>query len=112
MIMPCMKSTSAGERGGSVPFVEAGSVLVGLPGAPGWTMTGAEGLDCWEVEGEGNKDMAEVVASSAAPSWKGRRGEGKRRLPRERRVFRHGGQLFEQLEFMMTYSSNMEKIDG
>ena len=110
--MPCMKSTSAGERGGRVPFVEAGSALVGLPGAPGWTMTGAEGLDCWEVDGEGNKDMAAVVARSAVPRGKGRRGGRKRRLPRERAVFRDDGQLFEQLELMMTYALTMEKIDG
>src|SRR5579864_7606266 len=40
MIMPCMNSTSAGDRGGSVPLVDAGSVLLGSPGAPGCTTTG------------------------------------------------------------------------
>src|SRR5260370_1627564 len=36
-IMPCMKSTFAGDRGGSVALVDGGSVLLGLPGAPGCT---------------------------------------------------------------------------
>src|SRR5437867_3495485 len=40
MIMPCINSTSACESGGSVAFVEGGSVLLGLPGAPGCTTTG------------------------------------------------------------------------
>jgi hypothetical protein len=35
MIMPCMNSTSACERGGSVALVEGGNVLLGFPGAPG-----------------------------------------------------------------------------
>lgn len=45
--MPCMNSTSACERGGSVAFVDGGSVLLGLPGAPGCTTTGlAESFCC------------------------------------------------------------------
>src|SRR5580700_448241 len=40
MIMPCMNSTSACDRAGSVPLVDGGSVLLGLPGAPGCTTTG------------------------------------------------------------------------
>src|SRR5437763_16113369 len=40
MIMPCMNSTSACERGGSAAFVDGGSVLLGLPGAPGCTTAG------------------------------------------------------------------------
>jgi hypothetical protein len=40
MIIPCMNSTSFGERGGSVALVDGGSVLVGWPGAPGCTTTG------------------------------------------------------------------------
>ena len=35
MIMPCMNSTSAGESGGSVPFVEGGRVFGGLTGRAG-----------------------------------------------------------------------------
>src|SRR5437016_3661674 len=47
MIMPCMNSTSACERGGSVAFIDGGSVLVGLPGAPGCTTAGlAESFCC------------------------------------------------------------------
>src|SRR5690349_7513084 len=44
MIMPCMNSTSAGDRGGRVPFVDGGSVLLGFPGAPVCTTTGFAGL--------------------------------------------------------------------
>jgi hypothetical protein len=35
MIMPCMNSTSAGDLGGNFAVVEAGSLRLGLPGAPG-----------------------------------------------------------------------------
>jgi hypothetical protein len=38
-----MNSTSAREVGGRLTLVEAGSVFVGCPGAPGWTMTGLDG---------------------------------------------------------------------
>src|ERR1700722_2770057 len=41
MIMPCMNSTSAGASGGNEAWVEGGKVLVGCPGAPGCTTTGA-----------------------------------------------------------------------
>src|SRR6266436_5914959 len=40
MIMSCIKSTSACDRGGSVALVDGGSVLLGFPGAPGCTSTG------------------------------------------------------------------------
>lgn len=35
-----MNFASAGEYGGNVALVEDGNVLVGWPGAPGWTTTG------------------------------------------------------------------------
>jgi len=35
MIMPCMNSISACERGGSFAVADAGNLLLGLPGAPG-----------------------------------------------------------------------------
>src|SRR5579885_2307408 len=41
MIMPCMKSTSATDFGGSTAFVDGGKTFVGAPGAPGCTTTGA-----------------------------------------------------------------------
>src|SRR5579863_2201418 len=47
MIMPCINSTSAGDRGGSVARVEDGSVLLGAPGAPGCTTTGFATSACW-----------------------------------------------------------------
>src|SRR5215831_8651430 len=40
MIMPCMNETSARDFGGSIPFVESGSRLLGSPGAPGCTTAG------------------------------------------------------------------------
>ena len=65
MIMPCMNSTSAGDGGGSIPFVEAGSRLVGWPGAPGWTTTGAEAeSDCWACAGEDAKPTETLAAKS------------------------------------------------
>lgn len=41
-----MNCTSAGEYGGKVARVEGGNVLVGWPGAPGWTTTGDFGSAC------------------------------------------------------------------
>src|SRR6266403_868442 len=46
MIMPCMNSTSACDRSGSVALVDGGSTLLGLPGAPGCTTTGVPGSVC------------------------------------------------------------------
>src|ERR1700686_3758070 len=63
--MPCMNSTSAGERGGRAARVEDGSVLVGAPGAPGCTTTGfAESLFCARATGE-NKTAETVAARNA-----------------------------------------------
>src|SRR5216684_3572156 len=63
MIMPCMNSTSACDRGGSVALVDGGSVLLGLPGAPGCTTTGFAGSVCCERETE-RKKPAEVLGAS------------------------------------------------
>ncbi|HEU0179715.1 MAG TPA: hypothetical protein VFV58_36250 [Blastocatellia bacterium] len=41
-----MNCTSAGEAGGSAPLVVEGRTVVGFPGAPGWTTTGAAGSVC------------------------------------------------------------------
>ncbi|HSK42780.1 MAG TPA: hypothetical protein VLA83_02715 [Candidatus Binatia bacterium] len=41
-----MNAASACERGGSCPVADAGNLLLGLPGAPGWTTTGAAGAVC------------------------------------------------------------------
>ena len=38
--MPCMNSMSACDRGGSVGLVVGGRLLLGSPGAPGWTTAG------------------------------------------------------------------------
>jgi len=41
-----MNSMSLGDDGGKTPVVEAGRTFVSWPGAPGWTITGTEGLAC------------------------------------------------------------------
>lgn len=50
-----MNLTSAGERGGSVALVDAGSVRVGWPGAPGCTMTGGGDSVCCAQTGSANE---------------------------------------------------------
>jgi hypothetical protein len=63
MIMLCMNSTSACERGGNLAFVDGGRVLVGWPGAPGCTTTGAEESRCCDGDGEEKKTTKAVTAS-------------------------------------------------
>src|SRR6266481_2833780 len=72
MIMPCMNSTSACDRGGSVALVDGGSVLLGLPGAPGCTTTGFAGSVCRALIAEektpaGHKKPVETLAASNIP---------------------------------------------
>src|ERR1700735_791857 len=69
MIMPCMNSTSACDSGGSVPFVEEGSVLLGFPGAPGCTTTGpvAEPPPCCTRAAAKTKPLAEHASAKASP---------------------------------------------
>src|ERR1700731_736432 len=63
--MPCMNSTSAGERGGRAARVEDGNVLVGAPGAPGCTTTGfAESPFCARAADE-NKTAERIAALKA-----------------------------------------------
>ena len=64
--MPCIKATSAGERCGSVAWVEGGRVLLGFPGAPGWTTTGvlAESV-CCACAGSRNKISGAHTDTSA-----------------------------------------------
>jgi hypothetical protein len=50
-----MNRTSAGERCGKVALVDGGSVLVGWPGAPGWTTTGGAGIASCANTGGVNK---------------------------------------------------------
>lgn len=69
MIMPCMNATSAAERCGKVGLVDAGSVLLGWPGAPGCTTTGGEAEPaCWaEAAGKGAEAPA-AKTSTHRPS--------------------------------------------
>src|SRR5215467_6000467 len=46
MIIPCMKSTSAGDCGGRTPLVVAGNVRLGFPGDPGCTITAFPSSAC------------------------------------------------------------------
>src|ERR1700691_6507440 len=67
MIMPCVNATSAGERAGSTPFVDGGRILLGFPGAPGCTTTGAvaESVCCARKARERN--AAAALAASSTP---------------------------------------------
>src|SRR5215510_7263292 len=58
-----MNCTSAGEAGGSAPFVVGGRTLVGFPGAPGWTTTGAAGAVCCAQTRKEDK-LARVLAAA------------------------------------------------
>src|SRR6266581_9748339 len=73
MIMPCMNSTSACDRGGSLALVEGGSVLLGLPGAPGCTTTGVAGSVCFahmapDIADEKNPGEQKKNAAVLAPT--------------------------------------------
>src|SRR5258705_9812219 len=64
MIMPCMNSTSACDRGGSVALVDGGSVLLGLPGAPGCTTTGvARSVCCAHIAKQKNPGEQKKAAA-------------------------------------------------
>src|ERR1700693_2676260 len=60
-----MNATSAGDCGGRVARVDDGSVLLGVPGAPGCTTTGfAVSVCCARAAGE--KEIAKTLAASNA----------------------------------------------
>src|SRR5277367_5690300 len=66
MIIPCMNSTSACERLGSVALVDGGNVLLGLPGAPGCTTTGgAESVCCAQALKQ--KKLVQAPAAASMP---------------------------------------------
>jgi len=60
-----MNSTSFAELGGKVAVVDAGSVRVGCPGAPGCTTTGGAGLACCAQTVSENEPARALAASSA-----------------------------------------------
>ena len=66
--MPCMNSTSAWDLGGSVAFVDGGSLLLGLPGAPGCTTTGVAGSVCCARAGSEKRPVKALTASSVPHS--------------------------------------------
>jgi len=90
MIMPCMNSTSAGDLGGSVPFVDGGSVLLGLPGAPGCTTTGVAGSVCGARAGEEKRSVEALTVSSAPQSTVDPRAEWNLRLHQKGQTFHFG----------------------
>src|ERR1700733_6444871 len=55
MIIPCMNSISACEGRDNVALVEADSVLLGCPGAPGCTTTGGDAFACCARAGADKK---------------------------------------------------------
>jgi hypothetical protein len=67
MIMPCMNSTSACDRCGACPVVEAGSLLLGIPGAPGCTIGAASDCACCaRISPPGNAQLSAANATDAA----------------------------------------------
>src|SRR5262245_23162672 len=60
-----MNCTSAVEAGGSAPLVVGGRTLVGFPGAPGWTTTGADGSACCARTRKTDK-LARALAAATA----------------------------------------------
>src|ERR1700722_10068532 len=72
MIMPCMKSTSACDRGGNVPLVEGGNFLLGWPGAPGCTTAGVLAPVCCARATEKNKPAEVHAAQYREPSRRAR----------------------------------------
>src|SRR5260370_1536089 len=72
MIMPCINSTAACDRGGRVALVDGGSVLLGLPRAPGCTTTGFAASPCCAHAPEQKrppeqKKLAGTLAASNTP---------------------------------------------
>jgi len=59
-----MNPTSACDSGGSVALVEGGSVVLGLPGAPGCTTTGFAG-SVWCACALEQKKAVEALAASS-----------------------------------------------
>ncbi len=59
-----MNWTSAGEAGGSLPFMVGGRTRVGFPGAPGCTTTGVAGAGCWAQTRQEGK-LARVLAAAS-----------------------------------------------
>src|ERR1700691_3303874 len=80
MIIPCMNFTSACDRGGSAPLVEGASVLLGFPGAPGCTTTGAALSVCCAHAAE-NASPAEQKKPVATPTARSRSHTILRRCP-------------------------------
>src|ERR1051326_7758958 len=62
--MCCMNCTSAGVAVNNVGLVEEGRVLVGSPGAPGWTTIGVLGSACWALTVSDNKSARVPAANS------------------------------------------------
>ncbi|MFL6228128.1 MAG: hypothetical protein ACJ741_05055 [Pyrinomonadaceae bacterium] len=66
MIIPCMNSTSFGERGGSCALVSGGSRRVGCPGAPGCTTTGGDCGSACRARADGAQKQARAQVTTSA----------------------------------------------
>src|ERR1700749_2853928 len=91
MIIPCMNSTSAGDPEGNFPTVDAGSLLLGFPGAPGCTTTGPDPLFCW-ASADGQKKPAGPNAPSR-PTISPTPRPKTRRVPHDKAVLFSGRNL-------------------
>jgi len=58
-----MNCTSAADAVCNVGLVEDGNVVVGWPGAPGWTTTGAFGSACWALIVSDSKHASVTAAN-------------------------------------------------
>src|SRR6202049_2125737 len=93
MIMPCMNSTSACERGGSVGLVDGGRVVLGLPGAPGCTTTGVVGSVRCARAGKEKRPVGALAARRVLHSTANPLAEWNLRFRRKWSSFQFGASL-------------------
>src|SRR5882724_477679 len=90
MIMPCMNSTSACDRGGSFAVADGGRLLLGLPGAPGCTTTGGAGsVSCARAAGQ-KKSVGALATRSRPHNTANAPGDGSLRLRGKRYCHQFG----------------------
>jgi hypothetical protein len=70
MIIPCMNSISACDGRGNVALVDAGSFLLGCPGAPGWTTTGVAAFAAC-ARAEEDKKHEQILSATRNPESNG-----------------------------------------
>jgi hypothetical protein len=107
-----MNSTSAFDHFGGVPFVEGGSVRLGLPGAPGCTTTGFAESACFARAGEEKKPVAALAARSMPHTTADPLAEWRLRLRsrRTRQSFHFGASL--DIFSPLTLKGSSKGLDG